>query len=95
MPRAGSTEALGRALFEVLSHELTHQYIAERWVTGEGRRSASTPGFWVVEGMARFVEDQALEMGRRGIRFDDETVVCGLPSAKAFKQAVRKRITEW
>ncbi|MEM9380601.1 MAG: hypothetical protein AAGB93_11680 [Planctomycetota bacterium] len=66
----------GRALHEVVSHEVTHQYIAERWrALGErSMRSPATRGFWLVEGFARFIEDQALEMGRRGNRLDDPTV---------------------
>ncbi len=65
----------GRALHEVVAHELTHQYIAERWrrVAG-GKRTVTTPGFWIVEGFARFIEDQSLEMSRRGDAMDDHTV---------------------
>jgi hypothetical protein len=73
VPEADSGTLLGRALNEVLSHELTHQYVEERWVSGD-RSETNAPGYWLVEGIARFVEDQALEMGRRGIRFDDSTV---------------------
>lgn len=44
---------------------------ARRAVTGNGLRA----GFWVVEGFARFIEDQVVEMDRRGERFDDDTVM--------------------
>ncbi|MEM1448361.1 MAG: hypothetical protein AAF957_13225 [Planctomycetota bacterium] len=66
----------GRALHEVVAHEVTHQYIAERWraLGKRAMRSPATRGFWLVEGFARFIEDQALEMGRRGNRLDDATV---------------------
>jgi hypothetical protein len=88
VPTSDSERLLGRALFEVLSHELTHQYIEERWVTGDLGSNVLTPGYWVVEGMARFVEDQALEMGRRGIRFDDDTVVSLDAAAQAEKKGL-------
>lgn len=71
------TAPVERNLFETLSHEITHHYIAQRWLPRQGDagyRTGDLPGYWVVEGMARFVEDQAVEMGRRGIRFDDPTV---------------------
>ena len=73
VPDEDEAEVLGRRLNEVLSHELTHQYVEERWLAGRSR-GGHGPGCWIVEGLARFVEDQSLEMGRRGIRFDDETV---------------------
>ncbi|MEM9802990.1 MAG: hypothetical protein AAGA20_21885, partial [Planctomycetota bacterium] len=66
----------GRQLHKVLAHELTHQYIAERWRALGGRelRSPATRGYWLVEGFARYVEDQSPEMGRRGQTLDDPTV---------------------
>ncbi len=66
----------GRQLHEVVAHEVTHQFIAERWGQAEEgvRRTPVVPGFWVVEGFARFIEDQSLEAGRRGQGFDDPTV---------------------
>ncbi len=65
-----------RDLQQIVAHELTHQYIAERWrVLTDGEESTpKTRGFWVVEGFARFIEDQSVEMGRRGMRIDDHTV---------------------
>lgn len=65
-----------RDLQQIVAHELTHQYIAERWrVLEDGEESTpKTRGFWVVEGFARFIEDQSVEMGRRGMRIDDHTV---------------------
>ncbi|MCE9638472.1 MAG: PQQ-like beta-propeller repeat protein [Planctomycetes bacterium] len=64
---------LQRGLLRVLAHELTHQWIDLRWQP-EGAASATTPGYWCVEGVARFVEDQSVEMGRRAGRLDDVTV---------------------
>ncbi|QDV08131.1 hypothetical protein Poly30_36670 [Planctomycetes bacterium Poly30] len=75
VPDSSTSLNQGRSLHEVVSHELTHQYIAERWreVAG-GRRTANTPGYWIVEGFARFIEDQSLEIARRGDALDDPTV---------------------
>ncbi|MEM8711236.1 MAG: hypothetical protein AAGG01_09805, partial [Planctomycetota bacterium] len=88
----------GRALAEVVAHELTHQYIAERWreVAG-GQRTSVTPGFWIVEGFARFIEDQALEIARRGDALNDHTVqsvesaaaLYSLEAGLKFKDLVR------
>jgi hypothetical protein len=75
-------DALGRDLFETLAHELTHHYVACRWVE-RSSRSASTPGYWVVEGIARFVEDQVVEMGRLGSGLSDDTVRSLVASAQA------------
>ncbi|MCP3915201.1 MAG: hypothetical protein GY711_06580 [bacterium] len=76
VPRDGeSTEPLGRGLYEVLAHELTHHYISQRWLGKRTRMGrADQPGFWIVEGFARFVEDQAVELGRLGGDLDDTTV---------------------
>jgi hypothetical protein len=68
-----SGDPLGRDLYQVLVHELTHHYVDQRWM-GRGQLLANTPGYWIVEGFARFVEDQVVEMGRLGTGFRDETV---------------------
>lgn len=65
--------ARGRTLSKTLAHELTHHYVSQRWAGGRAG-GAAQPGYWIVEGLARFVEDQSVEMGRRGLRFDDPTV---------------------
>jgi hypothetical protein len=85
VPGAGSRDPLGRGLAEVLVHELTHHFVEQRWTEARGRRAPGirTPGYWCVEGFARFVEDQVVEMDRRGLRFDDRTV----PSLEAAAQA--------
>ena len=78
--KASPAEAPGetdvRDFYSTLTHELTHHYIESKWARGGGRRSTNTPGYWVVEGFARFIEDQALEMGRRELKFDDRTGLC-------------------
>lgn len=83
-----SRDPLDRDLACVLAHELTHHYIAARWL-GEDAAPAKgdpeKPGFWIVEGFARFVEDQVVEMERRGERFDDDTVK-SIDAASALQQ---------
>ncbi len=83
VPGAGTADPLGRGLFQVMAHELTHHFIERRWTGGrdavprtpeEALEILNAPGYWCVEGVARFVEDQVVEMDRRGLRFDDPTV---------------------
>jgi hypothetical protein len=87
VPDAKEGDALGRGLFHVMSHELTHHFLERRWFgVPEGDRSdPRAPGFWCIEGVARFVEDQVVEMDRRGLRFDDPTV----PSLDSTAQAAK------
>jgi hypothetical protein len=77
VPEPGENpDALGRELFQVLAHELTHHYVDSRWIPSFGvppARSVGTPGFWIVEGLARFIEDQMVDMETRGLTFDDHT----------------------
>ena len=70
---AESEHPLARNLQTTLAHELTHHYIHQRWM-GRLSRDGAGPGYWVVEGIAVFVEDQSVEIDRRGIAFDDPTV---------------------
>jgi len=75
VPRDDSAELLDRQLNYVLAHELTHHYIDQRWMPGAGQSGrVEQPGFWIVEGFARFVEDQILELGRIDRGFTDATV---------------------
>ncbi len=72
---ARSVEPLGRGLSKTLAHEMTHHWLSMRWIPkSEARRHIGVPGYWIVEGFARYVEDQAVEMGRRRGRMDDTTV---------------------
>ncbi len=66
---------LDRSLFKVLVHELTHHFIESRWLKRETTRSTRKPGYWVIEGVAGFVEDQVVEMERNGERWNDTTVL--------------------
>ncbi len=90
VPGEGRRDPLGRGLFEVLAHELTHHFLDRRWsaVRGRPRGGPGAPGYWAIEGIARFVEDQAVEMERRGLRFDDRTV----PSLEAAAQAAGRGV---
>ncbi len=66
-----------RSLYSVVAHELTHHYLDVVWNRNAGvaeEERPKVPGFWVVEGMADFVEEQAMEHERVGGRFDDPTV---------------------
>jgi hypothetical protein len=72
--RVGS---LGRGLATVLAHELTHHFVESRWTPTLGARtrsSSTTAGYWVVEGLARFVEDQVTDAESRGLTYADATV---------------------
>ncbi len=63
-----------QTLWQVVVHELTHQFVSER--TGFHERSSPTePGHWVVEGFARFIEHQSVELGRTGRGLTDPTVL--------------------
>ncbi len=77
---------LGRELKSTLSHEITHHWLSERWMSaGSSRRGSAVPGYWIVEGFARFIEDQSQEMSRRRGRLDDETA----PSLDSASQVAR------
>ncbi|MEW6071500.1 MAG: hypothetical protein AB1726_02750 [Planctomycetota bacterium] len=75
VPRGKDGDPLARSLDGVLAHELTHHYLFRRWMGGRQALDPDQPGFWVVEGIAEFVSDQFLELGRAERRFDDPTVL--------------------
>ena len=58
-------------LTRVLTHEFTHHYMYSRWAPGMHGGEA---GYWVVEGMAEFVQYQMHKIDTRGLSFDDDTV---------------------
>ena len=90
--------------FEVLSHELTHHWIEMRYCAGvefEGMedrpsselkkdlgRNLDQPGHWVIEGTARFVEDQAIHFQKRGLKFDDASAECIRDCAAAWRAGI-------
>ncbi|MBC8328306.1 MAG: PQQ-binding-like beta-propeller repeat protein [Planctomycetes bacterium] len=81
LPTGGGQWIDARDLHQVLAHELTHQFFSERCGWSEDL-SLETPGFWVVEGIASFIEEQAVELGRRAGDLRDPTV----PSLDASAQ---------
>jgi hypothetical protein len=75
---AKSAESVDRGLFKTLAHELTHHYIVARWLPSIGapsRPDDGEPGYWVVEGVARFMEDQIVDSDQRGLTFEDPSVL--------------------
>jgi hypothetical protein len=78
VPRNEATkDPLERNLDHILVHEITHHYISDRWLGTEAHAAKGEidrEGFWIVEGFARFIEDQVVEMEHRGDGLDDETV---------------------
>lgn len=79
VPDGENDVAVSLALQETLVHELVHQFQNERWaVFGDKapQQSPMTQSFWVVEGFARFIEDQVTEMGGGAFRIDDPTAPC-------------------
>ena len=75
-------------LGRVLTHELTHHYMEVRWMH---HASGGGPGYWVIEGMATFVENQAVQMDRRGLSFNDDTVP-NLDAMSQIQKAFPERI---
>jgi len=73
VPRGERDDPEERELHYVLAHEITHHWIDLRWAE-EAKSRTTTPGFWIVEGFARFLEDQFLELGRVDRGFADPTV---------------------
>lgn len=54
----------GERLLDVAAHELTHHWLALRSRFAPLRADAATPGFWVVEGIATWVEELELDLAR-------------------------------
>jgi len=78
-------------LTRVLTHEFTHHYLMKRWatkiITARGALpSTGGPGFWVVEGMAEFIQNQSHHLDAGGPRFDDDHVRGNDVTAQARNQ---------
>lgn len=63
----------GHMFQKTLVHEITHQFLSQRWLP---ERTVvfgpiDRPGFWIVEGFARFIEDQLMELGQPRMGFSD------------------------
>ncbi len=57
-----------KGVMSTYAHELTHHWIEERcplFKTSESKHLAGIPGYWIVEGMATFVEQFAWDLERR------------------------------
>jgi len=65
VPESGLSE--GR-LAEVQAHELTHHWLDARSSAGPVRATAETAGYWIVEGIALWVEERDLTAGVLGTR---------------------------
>lgn len=81
-------------LTRVLTHEFTHHYMTARWaarfITARGATEMSGgPGFWVVEGMAEFVQNQSHRVDESDPRFDDDFVLGNDTTAAARKAGVK------
>jgi hypothetical protein len=79
-------------LTRVLSHEFTHHYIEMRWMQGQSG-GGDIAGYWVVEGMAEFIQNQS-HRPERGLRFDDDNVVGVINTARARKAGVTSEYLE-
>jgi hypothetical protein len=94
VPEAGAASAgsgdVGRNLFKVLAHELTHHYVEARWARslGEPRNvdPSRQPGFWIVEGLAQFMGDQIVDSDARGLTFEDPSVLSVTLTASLAKR---------
>jgi len=75
-------DPLGRGLYSTLAHELTHHWVDARWAKAD-LGGGTVPGYWVVEGIAQFVGDQAADSDPYTVRLDNHTV----PSLDAMAQA--------
>lgn len=77
-------------LIPTFAHELTHQWIEQRcplFREGEARSTVLTPGYWVVEGFATFVEELRLSVRTRSFRAErrtDSTAVVALAPRDAL-----------
>lgn len=83
-------------LTRVLTHEFTHHYISARWMPQIIRAQGATatpggPGFWVVEGMADFVQYQSHRLDAGPPKFDDDFVAGNEVTAEARKSGLTTR----
>jgi len=82
--RRGTGVADIEELTRVLTHEFTHHYINVRWMQGQ---SGGGEGFWVVEGMAEFIQGQS-HHPERGMKFDDDHVPGVMNTAAARRAGI-------
>ncbi|HET6163285.1 MAG TPA: hypothetical protein VFG37_06425 [Planctomycetota bacterium] len=80
---ADAEDPFGRSLHGVMAHELTHHFVDRVW--NPASNPTVVPGFWMVEGFAEFIGEQAVEMERLGDALDDSTVRSLDASAAALR----------
>lgn len=85
---AEAQDPYGRGVFSVVSHELTHHYLDVAWLAKGTKREpegSNLPGYWIVEGTARFIEEAVADrvQGRKGRKQRDPACayVCKQASA--------------
>ena len=85
---AEAYDPYGRGVFSVVSHELTHHYLDMAWLAKGTKRSpegSNLPGYWIVEGTARFIEEAVADrvQNRKGRKQRDPACayVCKQASA--------------
>ncbi len=77
IPRSRDGKVADTSLYRVVAHELTHHFIDQRVIVRKKELEFTkfgSNGYWIVEGVARFVEHQASDSVRTGLSFDDPTV---------------------
>jgi hypothetical protein len=84
-------DADGERLLDVAAHELTHHWLALRSRFAPLAASPATPGFWIVEGIATWVEELALDP--QGSRWS--TDVERAPSLDTLRNAGVEELLSW
>jgi len=87
LERRGTPSVDMHELTRVLTHEFTHHYMYQRWESGNAG-GPDIPGFWVVEGMAEFVQNQMHQIDKHGLAFDDDAAFGIAVTAAARRQGV-------
>lgn len=77
-------------LHKVLVHELTHQYLQER-ACPESTFDLEREGYWLVEGIANYFQDQTVELGRHGAAHAEALNDATVLSVEVAKRAYEKR----
>jgi hypothetical protein len=81
----------GRGVFSVVSHELTHHYLDVAWLAKGTKREpegSNLPGYWIVEGTARFIEEAVADrvQGRKGRKQRDPACAYVCKQASALQK---------
>jgi len=84
-----------RRIARVFVHELTHHWVTEfnpRYSNAELRISATTPGYWIVEGLATFLEEASFDI-ETGTWFFFDARAASLDTVQAL--AKEGRLLPW